>query len=233
MANGHPFLPYSVLSCSELEISVSSSNTARGSTWCLNHSVAVNSVISISQRDPAGLADRDVVPCPTGCGSLLCLARVEGFKPYHVEFKSRNPRGRFPMCTLGSTVLCFCNVQMNSQNKGSMFLEKDRFQILNSCCKPVVTITCANVCFSEYLLNVDHCLCTMQPSVILHGIDVSHSVHMKNKKVLKAVEFAARAHDGQFRKTGQPYVSHCLETALIFEELLSPTMENSRYVYPA
>lgn len=71
----------------------------------------------------------------------------------------------------------------------------------------------------------------MQPPVILYGVDVSHSVFMRNSKVLRAVEFAAKAHDGQFRKTGQPYVSHCLETALIFEDLLSPTMENTRYNY--
>ena len=39
----------------------------------------------------------------------------------------------------------------------------------------------------------------------------------------------ARA-QGQARKTGEPYVAHCIETALIVEELLSPTEEDARWV---
>lgn len=35
---------------------------------------------------------------------------------------------------------------------------------------------------------------------------------------------------GQVRKTRQPYVSHCIETALIVEGLLSPTEEDERWV---
>ena len=35
---------------------------------------------------------------------------------------------------------------------------------------------------------------------------------------------------GQVRKTRQPYVTHCIETALIVEGLLSPTEEDQRWV---
>ena len=34
---------------------------------------------------------------------------------------------------------------------------------------------------------------------------------------------------GQIRKTRQPYVTHCIETALIVEGLLSPTEEDARW----
>lgn len=38
------------------------------------------------------------------------------------------------------------------------------------------------------------------------------------------------AHAGQVRKTGEPYVTHCIETALIVEQLLSPDEEEERCV---
>lgn len=62
----------------------------------------------------------------------------------------------------------------------------------------------------------------------MHGVDVSRSAFLMRPAVLKAAEFAAEAHTGQFRKSGQPYISHCLETALIFEDLLEPSIENDR-----
>lgn len=53
-----------------------------------------------------------------------------------------------------------------------------------------------------------------------YGIDVTNSVAFQEEEVLKAVEFAASAHNRQFRKTGEPYVTHCIETALIVEQNL-------------
>ncbi len=41
-------------------------------------------------------------------------------------------------------------------------------------------------------------------------------------QVLAAVEFAAEVHGSQRRKTGEPYVTHCIETALIVEACLPP-----------
>lgn len=43
---------------------------------------------------------------------------------------------------------------------------------------------------------------------------------------------AHRCTQGQVRRTGEPYVAHCIETALIVEDLLSPTEEDSRWASP-
>ena len=58
---------------------------------------------------------------------------------------------------------------------------------------------------------------------MLYGVDVTGSVSFRDATVLRAVEFAAEAHKDQRRKTGEPYVSHCIETALIVENMLPPT----------
>lgn len=63
---------------------------------------------------------------------------------------------------------------------------------------------------------------------MLYGVDVTNSRFFRDKRVLAAVQFAAEAHSGQFRKTGEPYVSHCIETALIVEHNLPPRAEPDR-----
>lgn len=68
----------------------------------------------------------------------------------------------------------------------------------------------------------------MQAPLLLHGVDVSGSRFFSRPAVRAAADFAAAAHAGQMRKTRQPYVTHCLETALIVEGLLSPTEEDER-----
>eukprot|EP00890_Picochlorum_soloecismus_P000682 jgi/Picsp_1/1614/NSC_05092-R1_rela spot homologous protein rsh2 len=62
----------------------------------------------------------------------------------------------------------------------------------------------------------------------VYGVDVSGSKFFSRERVKQAIEFAASAHEGQFRKTRQPYVSHCIETARIVESLLSPNEEDER-----
>ncbi|GAB4816393.1 hypothetical protein N2152v2_003439 [Parachlorella kessleri] len=62
----------------------------------------------------------------------------------------------------------------------------------------------------------------------VYGVDVTGSAFFGRPAVLRAVEYAATAHQGQQRKTGEPYVTHCIETALIVEELLSPTEDDIR-----
>ncbi|KXZ48441.1 hypothetical protein GPECTOR_28g851 [Gonium pectorale] len=72
-----------------------------------------------------------------------------------------------------------------------------------------------------------------QPRTYLHGVDVTSSRFFRIPAVLAAVEFAAEAHRHQRRKTGQPYVSHCIETALIVEACLPPAVtsaEQDRHV---
>ena len=65
-------------------------------------------------------------------------------------------------------------------------------------------------------------------SSLLHGVDVSRSKYFGRRRVLRALEMAAKAHEGQIRKTMQPYVTHCIETALIVEALLSPNEDDDR-----
>lgn len=67
-----------------------------------------------------------------------------------------------------------------------------------------------------------------QSRLVLYGVDVTSSRFFRDEMVLKAVEFAAEAHKGQWRKTGEPYVSHCIETALIVEHNIPPTVQYER-----
>ena len=67
-----------------------------------------------------------------------------------------------------------------------------------------------------------------ESSLVLYGIDCTYSRLLKRPEVLKAVDFAAEAHAGQYRRTGEPYVAHCIETALIMEGLLSPSEDDHR-----
>ncbi len=67
-----------------------------------------------------------------------------------------------------------------------------------------------------------------QTAPLLHGVDVSGGRFFCRPAVLRAVEFAAEAHAGQRRKTGAPYVTHCIETAMIVEGLLSPAEDDER-----
>ena len=67
----------------------------------------------------------------------------------------------------------------------------------------------------------------IQERTILYGVDVTGSISFQDPTVLRAVEFAAEAHKDQRRKTGEPYVSHCIEAALIVENMLPPTQLKS------
>jgi len=62
----------------------------------------------------------------------------------------------------------------------------------------------------------------------LFGIDVGSSKYFGRERVRQAVEMASKAHEGQYRKTKQPYITHCIETALIVEALLSPNEDDDR-----
>ena len=62
--------------------------------------------------------------------------------------------------------------------------------------------------------------CAMQPQ-LLHGVDVSGSKYLNRPRVVAAANFAAAAHEGQRRRTGEPYITHCVHTAAIVEALLA------------
>ncbi|GIL60849.1 hypothetical protein Vafri_15365 [Volvox africanus] len=70
--------------------------------------------------------------------------------------------------------------------------------------------------------NFDRRAQQVQPRTYLHGVDVTNSRFFQHTSVLAAVGFAAEAHAHQRRKTGEPYVTHCIETALIVEACLPP-----------
>lgn len=56
---------------------------------------------------------------------------------------------------------------------------------------------------------------------MLCGVDVTGSKFLTQPEVIRAAEFAAQAHAHQRRRTGEPYVSHCIATARIVEGLLA------------
>lgn len=47
----------------------------------------------------------------------------------------------------------------------------------------------------------------------------------EDPKVQKAIVFASTAHLGQFRRTGDPYVTHCIHTGKILAALVPSTGE--------
>ncbi|XP_022748476.1 uncharacterized protein LOC111298042 [Durio zibethinus] len=59
-----------------------------------------------------------------------------------------------------------------------------------------------------------------QGSFTVEGIDVTGYPIFKEAKVQKAIAFSKRAHHGQFRKTGEPYLSHCIHTGRILAMLV-------------
>nr|XP_043631889.1 uncharacterized protein LOC122603286 [Erigeron canadensis] len=57
-------------------------------------------------------------------------------------------------------------------------------------------------------------------SSILDGVDVTGYPVFNDPKVHKAIAFARKAHHGQLRKTGDPYLTHCINTAKILAVLV-------------
>ncbi|KAG8390498.1 hypothetical protein BUALT_Bualt01G0089600 [Buddleja alternifolia] len=57
-------------------------------------------------------------------------------------------------------------------------------------------------------------------SLVLDGVDVTGYPIFNDEKVQKAIAFARKAHHGQIRKTGDPYLSHCIHTGKILAVLV-------------
>ncbi|KAK9060843.1 hypothetical protein SSX86_018023 [Deinandra increscens subsp. villosa] len=57
-------------------------------------------------------------------------------------------------------------------------------------------------------------------SLLLEGVDVTGYPVFNDPKVHKAIAFARKAHRGQLRKTGDPYLTHCINTAKILAVLV-------------
>ncbi|KAK1409073.1 hypothetical protein QVD17_35597 [Tagetes erecta] len=60
-------------------------------------------------------------------------------------------------------------------------------------------------------------------SLLLEGVDVTGYPIFNDPHVHKAIAFARKAHGGQLRKTGDPYLTHCINTAKILAALLPST----------
>ncbi len=59
-------------------------------------------------------------------------------------------------------------------------------------------------------------------------MDITRSRLLHTDAAQRALQFAERAHAGQYRKTGEPYVAHCIETALIVERNLPRVSDDWR-----
>ncbi|KAL3651221.1 hypothetical protein CASFOL_004223 [Castilleja foliolosa] len=60
-------------------------------------------------------------------------------------------------------------------------------------------------------------------SHVLDGVEVTGYPIFNDAKVQKAIAFARKAHHGQIRKTGDPYLSHCIHTGKIVAALVPPS----------
>ena len=69
--------------------------------------------------------------------------------------------------------------------------------------------------------HIDALSCAIQVDTVwLHGVVVTHSRFLNQPLARRAADFAAKAHAGQRRLTGRPYVTHVIEAALIVENIL-------------
>jgi hypothetical protein len=57
-------------------------------------------------------------------------------------------------------------------------------------------------------------------TIVLCGVDCSAYPIFRHPKVIRAASFAERWHHGQYRRSGEPYVTHCVEAARILAALL-------------
>ena len=64
---------------------------------------------------------------------------------------------------------------------------------------------------------------------IIQGVDVTSFPIFKDEVVLKAVKFAEEKHKGQTRKTGEPYVTHLVETARILATALPEPRDQNKF----
>ncbi|KAL5208770.1 hypothetical protein ABZP36_033205 [Zizania latifolia] len=64
-------------------------------------------------------------------------------------------------------------------------------------------------------------------TLVFEGVEVTGYPVFEDPKVQKAIVFASTAHLGQFRKTGDPYVTHCIHTGKILAALVPSTGERA------
>ncbi|KAG2409638.1 GTP diphosphokinase [Vigna angularis] len=70
------------------------------------------------------------------------------------------------------------------------------------------------------MLEGEHQGMSLNSTVTLDGVDVTGFPIFNDAKVQKAIAFARKAHHGQMRKTGDPYLTHCIHTGRILAALV-------------
>ena len=65
---------------------------------------------------------------------------------------------------------------------------------------------------------------------VLCGVDCSAYPVFSEAKVVRAAAFAERWHHGQFRRSGEPYVTHSIEAAVILAAMLPANVSGRKYV---
>jgi ppGpp synthetase/RelA/SpoT-type nucleotidyltranferase len=63
---------------------------------------------------------------------------------------------------------------------------------------------------------------------LIMGVDVTGLVVLEEPEFLRALQFAQQSHEGQYRRSGEPYVVHPVETARIVAALVPPRSDRSR-----
>ena len=58
------------------------------------------------------------------------------------------------------------------------------------------------------------------------GVEITGSEYLDRPRCKQAASYAAQAHAGMIRKSGQPYVMHCIETAIITEQIIRMHFSN-------
>ncbi|KAM5557901.1 hypothetical protein ABKV19_024969 [Rosa sericea] len=101
-----------------------------------------------------------------------------------------------------------------------------------------VTSTITQVAVTAFAIASGACLSTKvdflwpkletQPGCdIVEGVDVTGYPIFSDPKVQKAIAFAKKAHHGQLRKTGDPYLVHCIHTGRILAMLVPSSGERA------
>nr|XP_016513112.1 PREDICTED: uncharacterized protein LOC107830146 [Nicotiana tabacum] len=76
---------------------------------------------------------------------------------------------------------------------------------------------------SKFLRELGPTICMYYGSLLLDGVDVTGYPIFNDDKVQKAIAFARKAHHGQLRRTGEPYLTHCIHTGKIVAVLVPST----------
>ncbi|XP_011008916.1 PREDICTED: uncharacterized protein LOC105114155 isoform X2 [Populus euphratica] len=163
--------------------------------------------------------------CQTQISTMFITLRTSPslFHRYSLHFRSSNSSKYKYRCLLDQIAPVSANVIAAAvASSGSGYLHG------------AVTSAITHVAVTAVAIASGACLSTrvdfLWPKVeeqpgcfIVDGVDVTGYPIFNEAKVVKAIAFAKKAHHGQFRKTGDPYFTHCIHTARILAMLVPST----------